>query len=165
MSQLPTFALIGIPREPRDFVAKACSLVHPVLRAMQVGSLMLDAIDSYELGTRWNSDVSNADSQNLVRWTGELKSDEDSLQSGLSEHPQRVLKGKRLCLFRKLLVDSCYPDSKVADEMAAGFPLWLVTHVGCFSIQAETTGLAHGHAGENERIICCAFHWRHKGFR
>jgi len=44
--------------------------------------------------------------------------------------------------------DSCYPDSKVADEMAAGFPLWLVTHVGCFSIQAETTGLAHGHAGE-----------------
>jgi len=53
---------------------------------------MLDAIDSYELGTRWNSDVSNADSQNLVRWTGELKSDEDSLQSGLAEHHSVFLK-------------------------------------------------------------------------
>jgi hypothetical protein len=130
LSQLPTFALIGIPREPRDFVYKACSLVHPVLRAMQVGSLMLDAIDSYELGDKMEfRRIQCRFSQNLLRLTGELKSDEDSLHSGLAEHHQRVLKGKRLCLFRKLLVDSSYPDSKVADEMAAGFPLcgWLPT--------------------------------------
>ena len=52
VSKLPTFALIGIPRESREFVAKACTLVHPVLRAMQVGNLMLDTIDSYELGDK-----------------------------------------------------------------------------------------------------------------
>ena len=32
--QLPKFALVGIPREPGEFVAKACTLVHPLLRAM-----------------------------------------------------------------------------------------------------------------------------------
>ena len=42
-SDLPKFALIGIPREPMDFVQRACSLVHPVLRAMQVGSPLFDA--------------------------------------------------------------------------------------------------------------------------
>ena len=128
LSQLPMFALIGIPREPRDFVYKACTLVHPVLRAMQVGSVMLEAIDSYELGDKMEfRRIQCRFAQNLSRLTGELKSNEDSLHSGLAKHLQQVLRGKRLCLFRKLLVDSCYPDAKVADEMAAGFPLcgWL----------------------------------------
>ena len=130
LSKLPSFALIGIPREPQEFVFKACSLVHPVLRAMQVGSLMLDAIDSYELGDKMEfRRIQCRFSQDLLRKAGELKSDEDSLHAGMAEHLQRVLKGKRLCLFQKLLVESGYPDSKVADEMAAGFPLcgWLPT--------------------------------------
>ena len=66
-------------------------------------------------------------SQSLVRLIGELMEDEETLHSGLPEHLQGVLKGKRLCLFRKLLLDSEYPDAKIADEMALGFPLcgWL----------------------------------------
>ena len=43
VSDLPKFALIGIPREPMDFARCAYSLVHPVLRAMQVGSPLMDA--------------------------------------------------------------------------------------------------------------------------
>ena len=127
-SDMPKFALVGIPREPLDFVRCACSLVHPVLRAMQVGGPMLEAIDSYGdgdgLGFRR---VQCGFSQELLRLVGEQQSEERELHSKLPEHLQRVLKGKRLCLFKRLLEECEYPDAKIADELTRGFPLcgWL----------------------------------------
>ena len=127
-SDLPKFALIGIPREPMDFVQRACSLVHPVLRAMQVGSPLLDAIDLYSdgdgLGFRR---IQCGFSQALLRMACEMKDEEAKQHAELPVHLQRVLKGKRLGLFKRLLLDCDYPDAKVADEMALGFPLcgWL----------------------------------------
>ena len=34
---LPKTALIGIPKEPSQFLAEACKLVHPTTMAMSVG--------------------------------------------------------------------------------------------------------------------------------
>lgn len=91
--------------------------------------MLLEAIDAYEscdkLGFRR---VQCSFSQSLVCLIGEVKVDEEKLHSGLPQHLERVLKGKRrLCLFRKLLLDSEHPDAKIADKMALGFPLcgWL----------------------------------------
>ena len=50
---LPRFALVGIPREPGEFIARACSLTHPLLQALRVGGALNDAIDAYELGDRF----------------------------------------------------------------------------------------------------------------
>ena len=126
--QLPKFALVGIPREPGDFVAKACTLVHPLLRAMQVGDVMLEAIDAYETGDGLDfRRIQCSFSQRLLSLTNDLRTEEESLHAGMPEHLQRVLKGKRIHLFRTLLLDSGYPDAKIADELAQGFPLcgWL----------------------------------------
>ena len=101
-SDMPKFALVGIPREPLDFVRCACSLVHPVLRAMQVGGPMLEAIDSYGdgdgLGFRR---VQCGFSQELLRLVGEQQSEERELHSKLPEHLQRVLKRKTLVSIQK----------------------------------------------------------------
>ena len=127
-SDMPKFAPVGIPREPLDFVRCACSLVHPVLRAMQVGGPMLEAIDSYGDGDGLDfRRVQCGFSQELLRLISEQQSEERELHSTLPEHLQRVLKGKCLCLFKRLLDDCEYPDAKIADELTRGFPLcgWL----------------------------------------
>ena len=57
ISQLPKFALIGIAREPLDFVLCACTLAHPVLREMQLGGLLLKPM---KVVTNWDSGMCNA---------------------------------------------------------------------------------------------------------
>eukprot|EP00435_Cladocopium_sp_Y103_P075157 s92_g54.t1 len=124
--EMPKFAMVGIPREPLKFVGLACSLVHPVLRAMQVGDAMKDAIHAYEDGDKPEfRRIQCRFSQKLVH--ASLKDEEDSLHVELPEHLQCVLKTKRLRIFRKLLDDIQYTDAKIAGEMVQGFPLcgWL----------------------------------------
>ena len=80
----------------------------------------MDAVDSYETGDKMEGqDGISKDTMwflvTLLCWTGELKSDKDALPSDLAMPLQRVHKGKRLCLFRRLFVDRCYPDFKAAD--------------------------------------------------
>jgi hypothetical protein len=89
---------------------------------------MLEAIDAYEPGDGLGfRRVQCSFSQRLMKLVNDLRSDEEALHAGMPEHLQRVLKGKRICLFRSLLLDSGYPDAKIADELAQGFPLcgWL----------------------------------------
>lgn len=44
---LPSFALIGIPREPLEFFKEACRLVHPTAMALTVGETLQQNIDRY----------------------------------------------------------------------------------------------------------------------
>ena len=56
-----------------------------------------------------------------------LKAEEIAIKEKMDSHVQQVLAGKRIAVFKKLLLDIEHPDSKIADEMAEGFPLcgWL----------------------------------------
>ena len=123
-SEMPKFATVGIPREPSEFIARACTLTHPLLRVMKVGDALEEAINAYELGDRMEFRRIQC---GYVRLCGELKDDEAKLHDRMPWHLQKVLKGKGLCLFHKLLAEIEYPDTKVASEMSFGFPLrgWL----------------------------------------
>ena len=128
LNEMPRFALIGIPREPSEFVARASTLVHPVMRAMQVGLAMSEAMDAYELGDKMQfRRVQCRFSQYMLNVCNETKVEETELHEAMAPHLQKVLKSKRLCLFRRLLDESGYPDSKIATELSQGFPLcgWL----------------------------------------
>ena len=66
----------------------------------------------------------------LKKWTlrcKELQSSEKDLHKGLEPHIQDVLKGKRLLLFKEILMDLNYPDKTLIDEICQGFNLsgWL----------------------------------------
>ena len=63
----------------------------------------------------------------MLHLCSKFRADEEILHNDMPAHLQKVLKGKRLCLFRHLLAECGYPDEKVATEMSVGFPLcgWL----------------------------------------
>eukprot|EP00438_Fugacium_kawagutii_P013576 Skav234780 [mRNA] locus=scaffold2396:605776:607581:- [translate_table: standard] len=53
----------------------------------------------------------------------ELRADEKKLHDSLPSHLNHILKNKKLLLFKEMLIDLQYPDSKIVDEMIQGFPL------------------------------------------
>ena len=54
----------------------------------------------------------------LAVWSKELAAEEARHFATLPEHAQEVLRGERLLLFKKLLVESGCPDSDAGDIMA-----------------------------------------------
>lgn len=62
----------------------------------------------------------------LKRWMKravELRNDEMKLHDELPAHLQRLLSGKKLLFWKKILVDLNYPDHKIVDETCTGFPM------------------------------------------
>ena len=76
----------------------------------------MDAIDSHSDGDRLGFRRTQCGfSQALLRMAGEMKGKEARPHSELPVHLQRVLKGERLYLLKKMLNDCDYPDAKIAD--------------------------------------------------
>ena len=63
----------------------------------------------------------------LLQWRKTFSDKERDLHLPMPVHLRRVLAKKRVLVFKQALEDIDYPDVKVADEMAGGFPLraWL----------------------------------------
>jgi len=53
----------------------------------------------------------------------ELKSQEDDLHERLPEHLKTILRGKKLSLWKHILVSLGYSDAKIVDEVIEGFSL------------------------------------------
>ena len=125
---MPSFATIGIPREPLDFLREACKMVHPTEMSMQVSSLLINNIRAYEDGTGLEfRRVQCLFAKRLVTMCTTLKEAEANCKQMMDPHVRRILDGKRTVLFKQLLEEIAYPDAKVAIEMTCGFPLcgWL----------------------------------------
>lgn len=123
-SGMPHFALIGIPREPEDFLHQACKLTHPTEMAMNVSPILLDNMKAYNDPAGLEFRRKQCEFANrLVRLCSELKTAEADCKAAMPQHLQRILRSKRLLLFEKLLEDMGYPDSSIAADMRNGFPL------------------------------------------
>ena len=125
---LPKAAVIGIPKEPGQFLAEACKLVHPTVMAMSVGGMLVQNILSYNdpSGLQFRR-IQCEFANKLVSLCGELREAENVCRQQMEVHVRKVLASKRTVLFQQLLDDMKYPDSKIALEMQQGFPLsgWL----------------------------------------
>ena len=125
---MPSFAMIGLPREPWEFVKEACSLQHPYLMSVKVGEALLNNIRAYEsnggLAFRRTQCAFSKEMLSLIR---DLDEDERMLHGNMAPHLRRILKPKRILVFQHLLEKVSYPDAKIAREMAGGFALcgWL----------------------------------------
>lgn len=111
--------IVGIPREPEDFVMEACKLVHPTNQPARL---------SKELEVGLELRKCRLKSANMImKMMAEVKLEEDALHQSWPEHLRRVMCNKKLILFKRLLEHQKYEDAKVADEMTVGFPLngWL----------------------------------------
>ena len=125
---LPSFALIGIPREPLEFLKEACKLIHPTAMALTAGGALQQNIDRYnEPSTLELRKFQCLFAQELVGMCERNKQVEEARRLGMCKHVRQILDGKRTALFGELLERMAYPDAKIATEMEAGFPLcgWL----------------------------------------
>ena len=125
---LPKLGVIGIPRSPSDFLDEVCKLTHPIAMAMNVSELITRNMDAYNdpSGLAFRK-VQCEVAAKLVRKCSELANDEAAKKSDMEDHVRSVLSNKRVVLFKQLMDEIQYPDAKLADELAQGFPLcgWL----------------------------------------
>ena len=115
---------IGIPREPADFINDAVLKGHPRDIIAQVPHEIKTVIQSMVDGRMSERFCTRAAS--MKKWLKrslDLKSDEKILHQNLPPHLRGILEGKRLLLWREILVDLGYPDVAVVDDMCQGFKL------------------------------------------
>ena len=94
----PRHIVDGVPKDLRDLLE---NLPAPKLRAMEMTAALRE----------W---VSRA---------RELEAANSEVFAAMPDHCKRVLKGKRLSLFKAMLEKSAYSDLSIVEDMAAGFDL------------------------------------------
>eukprot|EP00435_Cladocopium_sp_Y103_P059935 s673_g21.t1 len=116
--------ILGVPREPMQFIHDAVTAGHPKNAFARVSPLMRDVLR--EVFLRDPVQVRTKRMSFLKKWMRraiELKSEENAAHDKLPDHLKPILAKKKLLLWREILIDLEYPDYKVIDEAMAGFPL------------------------------------------
>lgn len=117
-------AIIGIPRDPCDYVNEACKLVHPSNQPARLSKELEESLNVMMVGGSLEVRKCRLNAANkILQMTVGANREEVQLRQGWPEHLCRILKHKKLILFKHLLEDQAYEDAKVADEMMVGFPL------------------------------------------
>ena len=127
----------GIYHTPEQFIERAISLTHPFDDKFAVEDLTRSNL--FELLTKGKSHVAvqRLDfAKKLARWSKELVTEEARYLATLPLHAQKVLKGKKLLLFRKLLAESGCPDLGPSDIMSGLDPSWNGIEVALLRYQA-----------------------------
>jgi len=114
----------GVPREPADFLREAVEKGHPRDIIAQVPPLVRPALESLINGNLAERFQLRANfMKRWLRRSLELREEEKSLHDGLPDHLKKILAGKRLLLWKEILLDLGYPDASVVDDMISGFAL------------------------------------------
>ena len=119
---------LGMPRDPWDFVEKAVAVGHPRSLSIHLSSGVMETLKRNFSEEPYKLVKERAIF--LQKWTArckQLEQQELALHEGLDEHLKNVLKGKRLMVFKEMLLELGYPDTGLVDEICAGFKLsgWL----------------------------------------
>ena len=115
---------LGIPRDPADFIKDAHEIGHPRRAFARVPALMREVLEEVFLGDPF--EIKSKRANFLKKWMKravQLRAEEQQLHAGLPPHLQPLLKDKKLLLWKEILLDLQYPDSKIVDEVCQGFPL------------------------------------------
>ena len=119
---------LGIPREPWDFVQRAVQAGHPRSLAIHLSGDVKEMLKQNFADEPYK--IIKERATFLKQWTvrcEELEAQEQELHCSLEPHMREVLSGKRLLLFREMLLALDYPDQTLVDAISRGFQLsgWL----------------------------------------
>ena len=123
-----SFVMLGLPRDPLDYIQEASQLVHPMERSGHVAEGVQAAIDKHaqESAEALRRDRASFFS-GALQSIRNLRVDEDRLHSNMPEHLARVMQGKRVLFLGELLEKIQHPDKSLIQHLSQGFPLlgWL----------------------------------------
>ena len=115
---------IGVPSDPDDFVQRAFRAGHPRGMDVHVDESMAAVVRENLVDPPFC--LAKKRVEFMKKWTArakELQPEETAFKEKMPEHVREVLGGKRLVLFKEILEDLNYPDSKLIDDIAGVFKL------------------------------------------
>ena len=114
----------GVYRTPKQAVEAAANIVHPIDSHLPIPDPLLEAV--FEVlckGPQHIAEKRVEQCRRIIQLTSDLRKDEEQLHSNMHPDIAKVLKGKRILLWRKLLEEAGYEDLEVVDETIEGFSL------------------------------------------
>ena len=102
----------SVTSDQAEFIAAAVSLGHPRFLLARVNQESLEAVILGE-NSLLEEDASTCKG---------VQPDEDALHESLPAHLKQVLKGKRILLWKEVLLELRYPDAKVMDRSSLDSP-------------------------------------------
>jgi hypothetical protein len=118
------YFIYGRFRTPGEYIAEAVTVKHPFDTITGLSDITKTALyNVLSLGPVGISKKRLLTLQKIRNWKNELESDEKSLHDSMPFHLKRVLEGKNLLLLKKLISISGFPDTSLADDIAAGFDM------------------------------------------
>ena len=108
-------------RTPEQSIGAAECFEHPIDMQIPIPDLLLKAIATVlRSGPQQVAASRAAHCKRLLQRRKELERDEDDLHAGLDHQVAAVLKGKRILLWRELLVETDCADLDIVDEVLGG---------------------------------------------
>ena len=115
---------IGIHRNPEEFVRDAAVVGHPT----RIHSMFPDEITGvvHKYISLGPSNIALHRTEEIKRWISlseDLRQAEAEFRSNMSPRRQKILEGKKLVLFKTLLLESEHSDLNLVNDLATGFDL------------------------------------------
>ena len=114
----------GVYRSKEAFLQDALRAPHPFFDVLPLSDSSKRVL--FNLLTKGPAWVADFRARTLKRWSSwarDLHSEETDLHKTLDPKVRAVLKGKRLCLWRKIAQEISWPDMALFDQVADGFSL------------------------------------------
>ena len=115
---------VSIPLQPLEFVKQAVSAGHPKNLFAKTSDLFLAAIrDTF---VEHPEKLQRKRASFMKKWLKralELQPEEKRLHDSMPPYIAKILKGKKLLLFREILLDLGYPDESLVQNIIDGFAL------------------------------------------
>ena len=118
----------GVPLSPDKFLKRAVQLGHPHAFASNLEPTLKGVVAENVSGDPLA--LVKKRLKFVAKWSArakQLEASEAKLQASLPDHIGKILKGKRLLLWKEMIVEYDLPDKGLIDDMMVGFPLsgWL----------------------------------------
>ena len=118
------YKTVGVHRSPEEFIRTALDSGHPGIEVDQLPKPMKDAVTftsehSVETVARHRSEAL----RKMIHQSKQLATKEAALKNDMSKRRQEVLSGKRLLLFKELLLEAGSEDVNLVDDICQGFDL------------------------------------------
>ena len=102
----------------------ASQIVHRLDAHLPVPDPLIEAVfEVLSKGPTAIADQRVEQCKRILKLVSDLKEDEDKLHSSMHPDVARVLQGKRLLVWKQLLIETGYEDVQIVEETISGFPL------------------------------------------
>ena len=114
----------GVLRRPEQTIKATLSVKHPMDLQTPLPDLLLQAVATVlKLGPGVVAEGRAMHCNRILKRIRELEAEEKVLHERLHQHVRSVLKGKRLLIWRELMVETGYPDLEIYEEVTEGIKL------------------------------------------